>query len=189
MVAQTRTSLREGEKGVSEMGTETLERPVAQTADTQPTHGSRSLVVVLIAVAALLLGGLGGWLLRGDDGGTDDVIVVNGSELTERQEQMLQIGDEYFAAVRDGDGETLASLFVPEGYVTFEQINRQARVDDGSLAQIVSGGVNPGLELYEPVLVSDDTLVYTYGLAGDTTEVMKFTPTGEVQIIRSTVTW
>lgn len=171
------------------MGTETLERPVAPTADTHPAHGSRSLVVVLIAVVALLLGGLGGWLLRGDDGGNDDVIVVNGSELTERQEEMLQIGDEYFAAVRDGDGDTLASLFVPEGYVTFEQMNREARVDDGSLARTVSGGVNPGLEIFEPVLVFGDTLVYTYELAGNTIEVMKFTPSGEVEIIRSTVTW
>ncbi|MGI9645527.1 MAG: hypothetical protein ACR2O6_09490 [Ilumatobacteraceae bacterium] len=169
------------------MTTETVERPVEHGSGAGSRPGNRTFVVVLVAVVALVLGGLAGWLLRGDDGGVDDVVVVNGAELTDRQQQMLDIGDEYYTALREGDGDALASLFVPQGYSTIQ--GTQFRVDDGSLARVVNGGGNIGLQVYEPVLVFDDTLVYTMNNAGNTIEVMKFTPSGDVLIIRSSVTW
>ncbi len=171
------------------MGTETIERPVERRDDTRSTGGTPTLLVVLIAVVALLLGGLAGWLLRGDDGGTDDAVVVNGTELTERQEEMLRVGDEYYAAMRDGDGSKLVSLFVPTGYVTFADESPtgtdEYRVDDGSLQATTDQGGMTSLESYEPVLVYDDTLVYAGFYAGGFIEVIEFTPSGEVLIVKT----
>lgn len=146
------------------------------------------LIVGLVVVALMVIAVAIGWLLRGDDGGSDDLVVVNGAELTERQEEMLRVGEEFYAAVGEGDGDKAASLFVPRGYVETLQARGQLRIDDGSLAQRVSNA--PSVELYEPVLVFDDTLVYTmYRTGRDMTEVMQFTPSGDVLIIRTAITW
>ncbi|MDJ0769854.1 MAG: hypothetical protein QNJ12_13725 [Ilumatobacter sp.] len=149
------------------------------------------MLIVLIAVVALVLGGLAGWMLRGDDSGSDDVVVVNGAELTERQEEMLRVGDEYFAAERDGDGNKMISLFVEQGHVTAPTgslVKTEFRVDDGSLEAMVSRATNVGLETYEPVLVFDHTIIYASSRHGGEVDVMKFTPGDDVLIISVDVT-
>ncbi len=63
---------------------------------------------------------------------------------------------------------------MPQGYATLRE-SAQLRVDDGSLAQSVSGGVDIGLDICEPVPAFDDTLVDTMNNAGTMTEVITFT--------------
>ena len=61
--------------------------------------------------------------------------------------------------------------------------------DDGTLESWISGGSNPGTVIYEPALVHDDWIVFTGNIAGEMVEVMLFTTSGDVKIIRTMVTW
>lgn len=99
---------------------------------------------------------------------------------------MLRLGNKYFAAERDGDGDKMVSLFVPQGRVTAPTASLEKaefRVDDGSLEALVSEATDVGVETYEPVLVFDDTVVYASSRHGGEVDVMKFTPGGDVLIL------
>ena len=158
---------------------ETVERPVQATEDTAQ-HDRRPLTIVLVAIIALLLGGLGGWLIRGsDDGGTDDAIEVVTGELTDRQQEMLRVADEHYAAFVAGDGEALTALYVPQG------VMGDVRADDGTMAAAFEGLAPPGrMEMLPPALVFEDNMVRvinwgsTYGIVGHL-----FTTSGDVLII------
>ena len=88
---------------------EAVDRRDGQSKVAAPPRRDRVLVV-LIALVALVLAAFIGWTIGGSE--SEPVVhVIGGGELTERQEEMVRVADEFDAALRDGDGETLLALF------------------------------------------------------------------------------
>lgn len=159
-------------------------RDVENSAERAEVRGKHPLFVVLLVVAALVAGGVVGWTLRGsgDDGG----VIVVGGELSDRQAEMVRVGDEMHRAFIAGDGDAVAALFVPQGFMLDPNHDMELRVDDGSLASQINAGPSPSYQVDEPVVVQGDTVIYTGSWGGDWVHVLLFTSSGDVRIIRDT---
>lgn len=149
-------------------------------------------------VIAVLLGGVGGWFVRGALDGDDvaDVVVVGGSELTARQQQMIDLHRQLVAEMQANDGAGVVSLFDPAGQVVFTKSGQEYRVDDGSLQEMVDAGINcyvdpsRGFAMYEPLLVDADMVVSAGMNEGvPFVALTEVTPYGDVRIERHEITW
>ena len=156
-----------------------------EVTNRQPSGGRRTGMLVLVAVLALILGAVGGWFARGSDG--DSAILLAGEgDLTERQEQMVDVYEEAEAAWRAGDGEAVAALFTDNGSGRF--LGATYRVDDGSLGRYVESGMWNSLDVLEPVLVKGNTMLNFHTYRGDTyTNVVEFTAQGELLMVSHTI--
>jgi hypothetical protein len=173
------------------MTTEAMEQATTE-AEVTPTGSDRHpMIAAVIAVAALLVGFLAGWVLWGPADASDgaDVVVVGGGELTDRQEEMLRVADEAHGAIIEGDGDALAALFVPQGYLRDPGHNMELRVDDGSLASQINAGPAPSYQVDEPIVVHGDMVISTGSWGDDVVHVFLFTPGGDVRIITDTLVW
>jgi hypothetical protein len=109
--------------------------------------------------------------------------VAGGYEkLTARQQQMMDVLDRGDAAWRSGDGAAVAALFTPDAVL----------VDPSgtfSLATLAAGVPTGGIELERlaPIVFNDNiaTVVERYP-QGPSTEVFRFTTTGDVKITQYT---
>jgi hypothetical protein len=155
-----------------------VERPVA--SDTK----RRSVITPIALVVAVVLGLLAGFLVWGL-GDTDSTapVAAGGSELTARQEQMIDLLDDYVAAWRIGDSEAAATMFTENGVFTW--LGTEYRVDDGALANVVTSLPVPTLDVLEPVLVNDTGMLHFHTVTGMGTfsNVFEFTADGELLII------
>lgn len=146
----------------------------------------RRVVVGLVAVAALLAAALVGRAL-GNSERDPDVYVIGGGALTERQAEMVRVADEFDTALRDGDGPALLGLFVAQGVLTVPH-EPAFRADDGSLAEFMENRTRDSLVSFPPTLVMGDSVLRYGSYAGDHATVMRFTTSGDVLIIRATLT-
>lgn len=165
----------------------TIERPRVGPAETTD-NGRRTASLVLTAIVAAAVGLLAGFLLWDSDGGEPDAVVVGGGELTARQEEMLELIDDYELAWRNGDGEAVAALFTEQGVL--DVIGTEVPIEGGALADYVDGHPAPTLEVLEPALVSGDRLVNLHRIGaegvvgpGRYSNVFEFTSEGEVLIV------
>ena len=161
---------------------EVREREEAHATPAEPSRqGWNSALVATGVVLALAAGFLIGFLLWGTDGDSTDPIVAGGGELTARQEQMVEVYDDYVAAWKSGDSDAITALFTPNG--TFEIFGTTYRVEDGTLASYVERMPVPTIEMLQPLLVHRDTILDFHRLGGSNREdVVQFTRTGEVLI-------
>ena len=153
-------------------------------------------VVSVVVVAALLaaVGFAAGWLLRGSDQepSTSYVVgdaVIAGDELTDRQWEMVDVTKQYVAAFVAKDGDGVASLMVPEGYLAMPTLgDKIVRASDGSLQEWVEGLGGVPSELREPIAVEGNQVVLTGRVeeALDWMILIEFTDSGEVQIVSDT---
>lgn len=162
----------------------TVERPrVERAAPAEPERKHRSLMTAIAVIVALLLGVLAGYVLFGSDDANPDIVVAGDDDLTARQEQMVDLLDDCEAAWQAGDGDAVEAMFTDNGvlYVFGEEY----RVDDARLAEYVDTHPFPGLEIFEPVLVRNDTLLSFHRLEGMGTfyDVIEFTSDGELLMI------
>lgn len=161
----------------------TIERPrVERISTTETTH--RSAITPIAAIVALMLGLLAGFLVWGtDDTSSTAPVAVGGSELTTRQEQMVDLVDDYVEAWRAGDGEAAAALFTDDGVFTID--GTEFRVDDGGLARVVAERRTPALDVIEPVLLNDTGMLHFHTIDGMNvdSDLYRFTADGELLII------
>lgn len=161
----------------------TIERPRVERSATPPTT-RRSVFTPIAIVAALIVGLIAGFALWGtDDTDVGDAVAAGGVELTARQEQMVDLIDDYVDAWQNGDGDAVAAMFAPEGSLTVD--GTEFPVEDGQLAGYVDRTPTPGLDTLEPVLMSGNTMFNFHTLGGENTlnNVMEFTVNGELLII------
>lgn len=147
---------------------------------------SAGLVAAMVALG-MAAGLFVGFLLWGTGGDSTDPIVAGGGELTARQEQMVDMIDDYLAAWKAGDGEAAVALFTADGTMTWGRYDY--RVVDGTLASLVERMPTPSLELLEPFIVEGNTVFSYQRLLGSTAEdIFEFTSTGDLAIRRHLLT-
>lgn len=157
----------------------TIERPRVERVVETPRR-RWSAVTSIAIIIALALGLLGGYVLRGsDDVDPTAPVTVDGSELTQRQEQMFDLIDDYVIAWQNGDGEAAAAMFHDDGHLRVYGVER-------SIADFITATPVPSLDILEPMLVHEDTMLNFHTIAGVGTlsDVIEFTPTGELLIVR-----
>jgi hypothetical protein len=155
-----------------------VDRPVA------PDTKRRPMIMLIGVLIALALGVLAGFVLWGTDDTTSTAAVAaGGTELTPRQEQMVDLVDDYGVAWRNGDSEAAAAMFTENGALTV--FGTEYPVEGDALAGYISAFPQPTLDLLEPVLVSDDGMIMFHTIAGMGTfsDVFRFTADGELLII------
>lgn len=162
--------------------TTTQQERATVAGDRRATRGPWLLAGMV--VIGLLIGLLGGWLLFG----SDDVITVDGSTLTDRQAEMIDVINDDFAAWQDNDVDRALSYYTDRG--TFIALGEEYLVEDGSLAEYVTGFFGaPNMEEVGPdVIVDGNTVITFHTYAGTTyTNIFTFTSTGDVLIVRHEV--
>jgi hypothetical protein len=154
----------------------TIERPRVERVVETPAK-RRSAVTLIAVIIALALGLLGGFLLRGsDDVDPTAPVTVDGVELTERQDQMFELVDDYVTAWQNGDGEAAAEMFQDMGRLVVWGVQRD-------VTEFIDTTPTPGLRILEPVLVNDNEMLMFHTIDGTTfSNVMSFTTTGELLI-------
>lgn len=151
----------------------------------QASTGRPIGILVLVAVLALILGLVGGWFARGSDGDAE-ILLAGQGELTERQEQMLDLVRDYEAAWHSGDGEAVAAFYTDRGFA--DMGGTIYRVDDGGLQGFVDSSTWASLDVLEPMLVKGDTVLNFHSYTGGTyVNVTEFTNEGELLIVTHTV--
>lgn len=156
----------------------TIDRPRVERPHTADAKG-RSLTGLLAAVAALIVGLLVGYLLWGGDGGDPTALATGGDELTPRQEQMLDVVEDYEAAWQRGDRAGAAAMFTEDGILTvFGTEYEGDRIATGI-------GSVPTLDVHDPRLFEDNWMLSFHDVVGFDTlfDVMEFTEEGEVLIV------
>lgn len=172
------------------MAKEMLDRPEHGTTAQSSSHW---VLTAVIAVALLIVGIAAGWVLRGSDEAAPPVytdagaVEVIGGELTERQEEMVDVAARYVEAWMAQDGEAVASFMTADGYVDMPELGRVERVDDGSLQEWVPRYGQIPNELRDPMVVSGDqiAMVGRWG-SSDWVIILEFTDSGPVQIVSDT---
>lgn len=156
------------------------ERPAVAST---PSTGRSGLMIGMIVIG-LVIGLLGGWLIFG----SDDAITVDGSGLTDRQVEMLDMIDSDFAAWQDNDVDLVLSHYTDRA--SFVGLGVVYRVADGGLADYVSAfTLASSMEQIGPkVIVDGNTVMSFHTFGGSTlTNVFDFTSSGDVLIARHEV--
>lgn len=163
------------------MTTTQQERPVIVRVPSRTRHPGLMIGMVVIG---LLIGLLGGWLIFG----AEEVITVDGSALTDRQIEMVELIESNFAAWQDNDVDRVLSHYTERA--TFVA-GGEYRVADGSLARFVTSFVGaPQMEPIGPeVLVDGNSAISFHTYQGTTyANIFHFTSSGDVLIARHQVT-
>ena len=171
------------------MTLETKERPDSPTTKPTKTGDRRSLILVFVAVIALGLGMFGGWMIWGSTDNPDGVVVVGGGELTQRQEEMVDMLDEYGVAYLGNDGAAVVEMYAENGTLSGLG-NPVLHANDGTLEEFVNefsfpdGPFDP-----EPVVVHENTVRFAHEYAGRTYfDIVTFTSMGELHIASHVMT-
>jgi hypothetical protein len=126
----------------------------------------------------------------GNDDASSDVVTASGTDITERQRDMLDITDHYLAAWSDTDGDAVASFMAPDGYIEYPERDEVYFVSDGTLQQRVSNGPYTTLHAHAPRLVYDDRIVLMGeidALSLNWLSVIRFTTSGDPLIASETI--
>ena len=162
--------------------TDLVERPVGGI-EPAAVH-RRRWVWPTIAILALLLGGVVGWAIGASADGEQQpsLVVIGGTELTERQQAMVDASERLLIAYQTNDVDAILAAFTPQGekYVVGDG---PYRVDDGSLRAFVEGRDFSGMEMVEPMTIHENDVSMVVRI-GDTEwlNVLVYTQSGEVLI-------
>ena len=139
----------------------TQEHPAGETTVLQQ-RGARWWIVAVVGVVALAAGVLVGSRFDGEEA-TSDVVTVEGAELTDRQQEMVELVRAYQAAWEDLDGDAAASLMTPNAQFSMPQEgDDRVTPADGSLQEFMAGlTAGPPAGIDEPVFVAGHAVVST----------------------------
>lgn len=165
---------------------QTMTRPV-ETTPPVITH-RRSYVWPIVVVVALLLGLVGGWFIKAAMEDDPTTVVVGGGGLTARQEEMVDVAEEYLLAWQEGETADALALMTATAVMKTDA-DDPLRVDDGSLEAAIDGSAWTTLDLFDPMLIDGNTITQV-GVYGGVrfTNVLEFTATGDVLIAEHTTT-
>jgi len=141
----------------------------------------------LVAIALGLLIGL--WIER-DDGAAH--LVADGSDLTERQADMLDIAERYGDAWRANDRDTMAASMTPNGVIRYPQNGWEFSPSDGTLGPWIANERYRTLELWPRQVVDEDRIVLFGEVESEGVRwisIVEFTSTGDPLIISETIHW
>lgn len=177
----------------------TMERPVQERMPLADPHGTRRAWTYMIAavIAAFALGLAGGWALFGGD--DDEVaepraILAGGGEMTARQQDMVDMVDDFYDAMAVGDGLAVEAMFAMGGTLRFgpfadgwESAIVLSAYDEGAIATFVEENAGtfsePDMPRLRPPLVVDTNWVINYVDAdGTSVDIFKFTASGDLAI-------
>jgi hypothetical protein len=159
-----------------------IERP---TDGSTPTVASRRRRVwPLAALLAMLLGAAVGWVIgsSSDEPSPPSLVVVGGTELTDRQQAMVDATHAYLAAHQTNDVDAILAAFAPQGqkYVVGD---RAYRVDDGSLRAFLEARDFSAMELVEPITVHENDVAMVVSIGStEWLNVLVFTTSGDLLI-------
>lgn len=145
----------------------------------------RSITVILLL--ALVLPTIG---CDSSNDVSPDAVTVNGTEITDRQRDMLDIVDEYVAAWSATDGDAVASFMSPDAYVEYPERNEVFLVSDGTLQERVANGPYATLQAHAPALVYGDRVVLMGRIDAldlDWLSVIRFTASDPPLIVSETL--
>lgn len=148
----------------------------------EPAH-QRRWVWPVIALLALLIGAGVGWAIgtSADDEG-EPLVVIGATEITERQQAMVDTSERLLAAYQANDADAVLAEFTSEGekYVVGDGTYR---VDDGSLRAFVEGRDFSGMETIEPMTIHENDVTMVVRVGGNEwLNVFVFTPSGNVLV-------
>jgi hypothetical protein len=137
--------------------TATLERQ--ETLSREHRLSAKWWLVAALMLFAAAIGVAAGfwWGNSGDE--TPRVVTAQGVELSDRQQQMVDLMDEYEAAWRSGDVAAFEALVTTDFRYIESADSDYPDVylwSDGSFQDRVSGGLYSSIEVYEPYLVHED---------------------------------
>lgn len=161
----------------------TMQRSVERELSAPPSTSVRRpwWIVAVVAVVALLAGlVIGRWTAPSE--GTPEVVVPGGTELTDRQQQMIDASERYLVAYQTNDADAIVAAFTPQGekYVVGDGTYR---VDDGTLRAFVETNDYTGMEIVEPMTVHENDVAVVVAFGGfEFLNVLVFTESGEVLI-------
>ncbi|MGD2043356.1 MAG: hypothetical protein PVJ28_06860 [Acidimicrobiia bacterium] len=115
---------------------------------------------------------------------------LDSEDLSARQQQMLEVLQEYVGAWQAKDGEAAASFMTDDAVFVYYEQDEVYAVRDGSLQARISGGPYTSMRTFEPVMVYDDRIVVTGTVDAVNVRwlsVINFTQSGEVKIETETV--
>jgi hypothetical protein len=102
------------------------------------------------------------WGNSGDE--TPRAVTAQGVELSDRQQQMVDLMDDYEAAWRNGDLAAFEALVTPDfRYTEFASAGSPDVYlwSDGTFQARVGGGLYAGIQVYEPYLVSGNMIAFS----------------------------
>jgi len=148
--------------------TQLMEKPVETTPPMQVMPRRSRWMVPIAVLVALLLGGLSGWLLANaaDEDSKPTTVVAGNVALTDRQQEMIRITDEYTKAWQANDVNAVLAFYTSTG--TFRAVpgGPTYRVDDGSLEAFVRSGDWSTLTAIGPTMVVGGEVVLVTRTAG-----------------------
>jgi hypothetical protein len=145
-----------------------------------------------IAVLALILRAAGAWFTaeRIDDG--PSVLRAGGDGLTNRQDQMVEVVQDYISGWQATDGDLVASFVTDDGFVEYPAQGWLFNAADGTLQDHITNGPYETLRTLDPMLVHDDRIVLTGvidSMSVNWISVVRFTTAGDLAIISETLTY
>jgi hypothetical protein len=149
--------------------------------------------VTLLLFASLLVGCSGGSVSDAETSiptsAGSGVVTVGNVALTDRQQEMVEVTDQYLAAWRSLDPAAVTAFFAPDGKLESILYEDEFRVSDSTLTERVQAAMNAfdmaSLERVGPLLVDGD-MVYSVAKAGSSqfSSLLVFTVTGPVRLVR-----
>ncbi len=163
--------------------TETAQRPTDVAAAPTDRKDRRPLFFVLLAVLALALGALAGYALGSNRPSGERVGVAGGGELTDRQDEMVGMVDDYLAAMAVDDDAAILAMFQSNGEWTL--FSETYLASDGTLEDYLRSNGARQIDVLEPMVIDDYRAVFFDSWQGRTNvNVIEFSQIGDVQIAK-----
>lgn len=168
-----------------EPDTTTADATLPPATDSKPAV--RRWVGYAAIALALVLGMFVGAFAFG--AGDDETEVVSATELTDRQQEMVEIVPQYIGAWQDTDGDAAASFMTDSGVVRYTPQGSNYHVSDDTLQLHISNGPYDGLRTVDPMLVYENRIVLTGTIDDNLTwlSIVEFTESGDVEIVSETI--
>lgn len=115
---------------------------------------------------------------------------IDSGDLSTRQQEMLEVLQDYVGAWQARDGEAAASFMTDDAVFFYYEQDDVFAVSDGSLQARISGGPYNTMRTFEPVMVYGDRIVLTGTVDAVNVRwlsVINFTQSGDVRIETETV--
>jgi hypothetical protein len=111
-------------------------------------------------------------------------------QLSTRQQEMLEVLQDYVGAWQAKDGEAAATFMTDDAVFFYYEQDDVYAVGDGTLQARITGGPYNTMRTFEPVMVYDDRVVLTGTVDAVNVRwlsVINFTQSGDVRIETETV--
>ncbi|MEE4272834.1 MAG: hypothetical protein V2I67_14265, partial [Thermoanaerobaculales bacterium] len=175
---------------MANMMSDRSEVAVTETGQGTGASSQRRWLLFVVAALALALGILVGVVASNRAEDKLDVVRAGGGDLSGRQEEMVEIVEDYIDAWQATDGDQAASFMTDDGSIEYIGEGWVFSVEDRSLQARISNGPYTSLRVLEPMVVHDDRVVLTGeidSLGLHWSSIIQFTTGGEVEIVSESI--